>query len=160
MDNNLTTGSRAPDFCLPDQQGRDVCLADFKGKWVVLYFYPKDNTPGCTIEAVDFTCIHREFEQMGTVILGVSPDSVKSHQGFIEKQELTITLLSDTERQVLESYGAWGLKKMYGKESYGVIRSTFLIGPDARIAFAWPNVKAKGHAEAVKQKLAQLQAGG
>ena len=153
----LQTGDQAPVFCLSDQEGKETCLADYQGRWVVLYFYPKDNTPGCTIEAIDFTAVKKDLEAKNTVILGVSPDSGKSHQNFIAKQGLTITLLSDPDREVLEAYGAWQLKKMYGKESWGVVRSTFLIDPQGKIAFAWPTVKAKGHAEKVVQKIAELQ---
>jgi peroxiredoxin Q/BCP len=153
----LQTGDKAPGFCLPDQEGKETCLADYQGKWVVLYFYPKDNTPGCTIEAVDFTAVKKELEARNTIILGVSPDSAKSHQNFIAKQELTITLLSDPDRKVIEAYGVWQLKKMYGKESWGIVRSTFLIGPQGKIAFSWPRVTAKGHAEQVVQKIAELQ---
>lgn len=156
-ENKLNAGDNAPDFCLSNQEDGDVCLKDFKGKWVVLYFYPKDNTPGCTIEAVDFSGIKGDLEEMNTVVLGVSPDSTKSHRNFISKKELTITLLSDPEHKVIESYGAWQLKKNYGKEYYGVVRSTFLIDPEGKIAHAWHTVKAKGHAEAVKQKLEELK---
>ena len=158
-ENKLNVGDNAPGFCLPDQEDGDVCLKDFKGKWVVLYFYPKDNTPGCTVEAVDFTGIKADLEAMDTVVLGVSPDSTKSHRNFISNQELTITLLSDPGHKVIELYGAWQLKKNYGKEYYGVVRSTFLIDPGGKIAHAWTNVKANGHAEAVKQKLEKLRCG-
>ena len=153
----LQTGEKAPGFCLPDQAGNESCLIDYQGKWVVLYFYPKDNTPGCTIEAIDFTGVKADLEAKNTIILGVSPDSGQSHRNFIAKQGLAITLLSDPDRKVLTAYGAWQLKKMYGKESWGVVRSTFLIDPQGKIAFAWPNVKAKGHAEQVVQKIAELQ---
>jgi peroxiredoxin Q/BCP len=155
--NNWKTGDKAPGFCLPDQDDKETCLADYKGKWVVLYFYPKDNTPGCTIEAIDFTAVKKDLEAKNTVILGVSRDSVKSHQNFIAKQELSITLLSDPDHKVIEAYGAWQLKKMYGKESYGIVRSTFLIDPEGKIAFAWPTVNAKGHVEKVVQKIEELQ---
>jgi peroxiredoxin Q/BCP len=155
--NNLKIGDKAPGFCLPDQDDKETCLSDYKGKWVVLYFYPKDNTPGCTVEAIDFTAVKRDLEAKNVVILGVSRDSVKSHQNFIAKQELTITLLSDPDHKVIEAYGAWQLKKMYGKESYGIVRSTSLIDPEGKIAFAWPTVKAKGHVEKVVQKIEELQ---
>lgn len=138
--NNLKIGDKAPAFCLPDQDGKENCLSDYKGKWVVLYFYPKDNTPGCTVEGIDFTTVKKGLEAKNTVILGVSRDSIKSHQNFIVKQELTITLLSDPDHKVIEAYGAWQLKKMYGKESYGIARSTFLIDPEGKIAFAWPSL--------------------
>lgn len=151
--NNLKTGDKALGFCLPDQDDKENCLADYKGKWVVLYFYPKDNTPGCTIEAIDFTAVKKDLETKNTVILGVSRDSAKSHQNFIAKQQLTITLLSDPDHKVIEAYGAWQLKKMYGKESYGIVRSTYLIDPEGKIAFAWPTVNAKGHVEEVVQKI-------
>ena len=153
----LKIGDQAPEFCLPDQDGRETCLKDFKGKWIVLYFYPKDNTPGCTLEAIDFSAVKKELVAKNTVIWGVSRDSLKSHQGFIAKQELTITLLSDPEHNVIEAYGAWGMKKMYGKESYGIVRSTVLIDPAGKIAFTWPNVNAKGHVQEVVGKINELQ---
>jgi len=153
----LQTGDKAPEFCLPDQEDKNTCLSDYKGQWVVLYFYPRDNTSGCTVEAIDFTTAKKDLEAKNTVILGVSPDSVKSHQNFIAQKELTITLLSDPRHEVMEKYGVWQLKKMYGKESYGVVRSTFIIDPQGNIAFAWVNVKAGGHVEKVVRKLAELQ---
>ena len=149
----------APDFCLPNQDDVEICLHDLRGKWIVLYFYPKDNTPGCTTEACDFTERMPEFEEHDAVILGVSPDTTQKHRNFIEKKGLKITLLSDTEKEVLKKYGAWGPKKMYGKEFEGVIRSTFLIDPEGKIAFMWPKVKVKGHAEEVKEKLKELRKG-
>ncbi|MGQ4915991.1 MAG: thioredoxin-dependent thiol peroxidase [Candidatus Asgardarchaeia archaeon] len=152
----LSVGDIAPDFCLPNQDGKEVCLRDFRGKWIVLYFYPKDNTSGCTREAVDFTEHLDEFEKLNAVVLGVSSDSVKSHQRFIEKQNLKVTLLSDPEHKVIEQYGAWQLKKMYGRKYYGVVRSTFLINPDGHISYIWPKVKIKGHVEEVKKKLIEL----
>jgi thioredoxin-dependent peroxiredoxin len=153
----LEAGVQAPDFCLPDQEGKETCLVDFQGQWVVLYFYPRDNTPGCTIEAIDFTGVKKDLEAKNTVIFGVSPDSSQSHQKFVAKQSLTLTLLSDPDREVIEAYGAWQLKKMYGKESWGVVRSTYLINPQGKIAFVWPHVKAKGHVENVVQKITELQ---
>ncbi|WP_200762716.1 thioredoxin-dependent thiol peroxidase [Nitrosophilus alvini] len=155
----LKIADLAPDFCLPNQDDVEICLHDLKGKWVVLYFYPKDNTPGCTTEACDFTERMPEFEEQDAVILGVSPDTTQKHRNFIEKKGLKITLLSDTEKEVLKKYGAWGLKKMYGKEFEGVIRSTFLIDPEGKIAYIWPKVKVKGHAEEVKEKLKELRKG-
>lgn len=153
----LKTGDNAPVFRLTDQDDQEVGLEDFKGKWVVLYFYPKDNTPGCTVEAVDFTGLKDELEALDTVVLGVSPDSTKSHRNFIAKKELTIRLLSDPDHKVIEQYGAWRLKKNYGREYYGVARSTYLIDPEGNIAHPWANVKAKGHAEAVKTKIEELR---
>ena len=147
----------APDFCAMDREGNEHCLADYKGRWVVLYFYPKDNTPGCTTEAVDFTPLKGEFETMGAAIIGVSPDSERSHQRFADKHDLTITLLSDPEHQILERYGAWKEKKMYGKSFLGVQRSTVLIDPEGNVAHHWPKVKAKDHAAEVKEKLEELK---
>ncbi len=146
---SLAEGSKAPDFTLPDQDGKDVSLKDYSGKWLVLYFYPKDDTPGCTIEAKDFTAIMGKLTKMGAAVAGVSPDSVKSHCKFIEKYGLKIALLSDPEKKVVKKYGAWGVKKMYGKESEGLVRSTFLISPEGKVARAWNRVKAEGHAEEV-----------
>jgi len=153
----LSEGKEAPDFCLPDQDKREVCLSNFRGKWVVLYFYPKDNTSGCTREAQGFTEKLEEFEKLGAVILGISPDSPKSHRNFREKKNLRVTLLSDQEHRVLETYGAWQLKKMYGREYYGVMRSTHLIDPEGRIARIWPKVKVKGHVEEVLNTLKELR---
>ena len=155
--NELEIGDQAPLFCLPNQDGEEACLDKHKGKWVVLYFYPKDNTQGCTLEALDFTMNREAFEKMGAVILGISPDSVKSHRGFCDKHGLSITLLSDPEHGVLERYGVWGLKKMYGREFHGVVRSTFLVDPEGKIAQAWRKVKVKGHVDAVKTKLSELK---
>ncbi|HLO88454.1 MAG TPA: thioredoxin-dependent thiol peroxidase [Nostocaceae cyanobacterium] len=146
----------APDFSTPNQNGDLVTLSDFSGKWLVLYFYPKDDTPGCTTEAKDFSELSAEFAQLGAKIVGVSPDSGKAHCKFIDKHNLSITLLSDPEHQLIEAYGAWRLKKFMGKEYMGVARSTFLISPHQTIAYAWPNVKAKGHAEQVLNKLREL----
>ena len=150
------TGQLAPNFSIPDQDNHTVSLGDFPGQWVILYFYPKDDTPGCTTEAKDFTELFPEFSQLGSKILGVSQDSTKAHCKFIDKHNLAITLLSDPEHQAIEAYGAWRLKKFMGKEYMGVARSTFLISPDGIIAYTWPNVKTKGHAQAVLTKLQEL----
>ncbi len=150
-------GEKAPEFCLPNQDSVEICLRDLKGKWVVLYFYPKDLTPGCTTEACEFTKALPEFEGLDATILGVSPDSPQKHRKFIEKKDLKITLLSDEEREVLKAYGAWGPKKLYGKEYEGVIRSTFIIDPEGKIAAVWPKVRVKGHVESVKERLKELQ---
>ncbi len=149
-------GKKAPEFCLPDQQGKEHCLSDYKGKWVVLYFYPRDNTPGCTTEALEFTALLEEFEKLNAVVIGISKDSVDSHKRFVEKHGLKVILLSDPEKKVIENYGVWQLKKRYGKESYGVVRSTFLIDPEGNIAKVWRNVRAKGHAQKVLETLKQL----
>ncbi len=153
----VEVGQPAPEFCLPDQNEQNVCLNQFRGKWVVLYFYPKDNTTGCTAEAIDFTALLDAFRAASAEVLGVSPDSPKSHVNFIAKKGLKLRLLSDTEREVLKAYGVWQLKKMYGREYYGVVRSTFLIDPSGKIAYVWPKVKVKGHAEEVLQTLQSLQ---
>ncbi len=157
INTKLEVGQLAPEFCLPDQNENKVCLNQFQGQWVVLYFYPKDNTTGCTTEALDFTSLVEDFHAANSEVLGVSPDSPKSHVNFITKKELKLRLLSDTEHTVLEKYGAWQLKKMYGREYFGVVRSTFLIGPDGKIAHIWPKVKVKGHAEEVLRTLKALQ---
>jgi len=153
----LEVGSVAPEFCIPNQDGIEICSRDLKSKWIVLYFYPKDSTPGCTTEACDFTEALPDFEDLDAIILGVSPDSIKRHQNFIAKKDLKITLLADEEKEVLQAYEAWGLKKMYGKEYMGVIRSTYIIDPDGKIAANWTKVKVKGHVQEVKTKLEELQ---
>ena len=153
----LKIGDKAPDFCLPDAEKGQVCLKDHRGKWVVLYFYPKDNTKGCTMEALEFTAAEDDFNARGAVVIGVSPDSPESHTKFIEKHDLGITLLSDTEKEILTGYGVWQKKKMYGREYMGVVRSTFLIDPEAKISYIWPKVKVAGHADAVMEKLVELQ---
>ena len=163
----LEIGHDAPQFCLPNQDDVNMCLKAFKGKWIVLYFYPKDNTPGCTNEACDFTETMPLFEDMDAVILGISPDSTKSHRSFIEKKNLEITLLSDTEKTAHKAYGAWGMKKNYGKEYEGVIRSTYIISPEQKMAASWTNVKVRvkrkdgevRHADVVREKLGELQQG-
>jgi len=153
----LEPGDFAPDFCLPNNLKGQTCLKDLKGKWVVLYFYPKDNTPGCTMEAIYFSKALEEFKALGTEILGVSADSVESHCKFAEKHELAITLLSDQDKKVLEAYGAWKEKKIFGKTGLGIVRSTFIIDPQGKIAHIWPKVKVKGHGDDVKATLIRLQ---
>ncbi len=155
----VEAGQKAPEFCLPNSDEVEICLRDLKGKWVVLYFYPKDLTPGCTTEACEFSEALPDFEGMDAVILGVSPDPAQKHRKFIEKKDLKITLLSDEDKEVLKAYGAWGPKKLYGREYEGVIRSTFIIDPDGNVAAVWPKVRVKGHVEAVKQKLEELKSG-
>jgi peroxiredoxin Q/BCP len=154
---DLKIGDLAPDFCLPDKDNKEACLHDFKGTWLILYFYPRDNTSGCTREAVDFTDALDEFEKLNAVVLGVSADSVESHAKFAAKYKLKVTLLSDGDHEVLEQYGVWQLKRLYGREFRGVVRSTFLISPEGKIAYVWPRVKVKGHVEAVKRRLMELQ---
>lgn len=145
----LQKGDKAPNFKLPDAQGKMVSLSDMKGKQVVLYFYPKDDTSGCTIEAKDFSCLVGEFEKLGTVVIGMSPDSPKSHGKFAAKYELKLGLVADEDKTTLQAYGVWAEKSMYGRRYMGVERSTFLIGGDGTINQVWRNVKVPGHAEAV-----------
>ncbi|MDF5730231.1 MAG: thioredoxin-dependent thiol peroxidase [Rhizonema sp. PD38] len=147
---------QAPLFSASDQDGNQVNLTDFLGQWVILYFYPKDDTPGCTVEAKDFTDLSLDFSKLKAKILGVSPDSLKSHCKFINKHNLSITLLSDPEHQIAEAYGAWRLKKFMGREYMGVERSTFLIAPNQTVAHTWLKVKAKSHAIAVLTQLQEL----
>ena len=151
-------GEIAPDFCLPDKDRNTICLKDLRSKWVVLYFYPKDNTSGCTLEAIDFTRDLDDFKSMNTEVLGVSPDSPESHCRFYDKNNLRVVLLSDMEKEVLKQYGAWGTKKMYGREYEGVIRTTFLIDPEGKIAEVWNKVKVNGHVKNVRDTLESLQA--
>ncbi len=153
----LENGIEAPNFSLPNSENIEISLNSFRGVWIVLYFYPKDNTPGCTTEACDFTNEFEEFQNLDSVVIGISPDSPEKHQKFIEKHSLKITLLSDEEKKVLKEYQAWGLKKNFGKEYEGVIRSTYIISPDGKICHSWKNVRVKGHVEIVKKRLVKLQ---
>jgi peroxiredoxin Q/BCP len=150
-----TRGDDAPDFALPDEDGTTHRLADRRGKWTVVYFYPADNTPGCTTEACQFRDLHDEIGGLDAVIWGVSPDGSGSHAAFRATFGLPFTLLSDEDHRVAERYGAWGEKHNYGRTYMGIIRSSWLVGPDGRIAAAWPKVKADGHAAEV---LAALRA--
>ncbi len=153
----IETGSFAPSFQLPDQNGKTVSLQDLAGRWVVLYFYPKDDTPGCTVQACEFTAALPALGDLDAVVFGCSADGATEHQQFIAKYSLGIGLLTDADRAVMNAYGAWGKKMFNGKEVEGVIRSTVVIAPDGRIAHHWPKVTAEGHAEAVRAKLAELQ---
>lgn len=155
----IQTGQSAPPFTLLDHTGSPLSLADLRGQWVVLYFYPRDDTPGCTVEACDFTNGLGGFQLMNATVLGCSPDSPESHQRFIDKYRLGVQLLSDPDKAVMREYGAYGKKMNYGQEVEGVIRSTVVIAPDGTIAHHWPQVKAEGHADAVRAALAELQAG-
>lgn len=146
---HLEVGDAAPQFTLPDEDGNPVSLADFKGKRVVIYFYPADDTPGCTKEACQFNDLLPDFSGVGVDVLGISKDGASSHQRFRAKYGLNFHLLSDPERSVMQSYGAFGEKVSYGKTTMGVIRSTFLVGADGKIEQAWYNVKADGHAPKV-----------
>jgi thioredoxin-dependent peroxiredoxin len=142
----ISIGMRAPPFCLPDSEEKEVCLESFRGKNVVLYFYPKDNTPGCTAEAEGFSRLKKEFEGADTEVIGVSKDSPDSHRRFIEGKNLTITLLSDADAAVQKMYGVWKPLKFMGKEFLGTKRTTFLIGSDGRVRNIWDKVDVSGHA--------------
>ncbi|MBV5322087.1 MAG: peroxiredoxin, partial [Sulfuricurvum sp.] len=133
----LEVGSVSPDFCLSNQDDVEICSRDLRGKWIVLYFYPKDSTPGCTTEACEFSTAMDEYDDMGAIILGVSADSTKSHRNFIEKKSLEITLLSDPTTQMMQDYGVWAMKKNYGKEYMGIVRSTYIIDPKGIVKAAW-----------------------
>ena len=146
MGKELSVGAKAPPFTLPRDGGATVSLGDFKGRKLVLYFYPKADTPGCTRESIDFSRLQAEFRKAGTDILGVSADPVKAQDAFKKKHDLTVGLVSDETHRMLEAYGVWGEKSMYGRSFLGITRTTFLIGPEGRIARIWPKVKVDGHA--------------
>ena len=145
----LSVGDVAPSFTVATNGGGNISLADFKGKPVILYFYPKDSTPGCTKEACAFRDHFAEFKKKGAVVLGVSPDPVKSHDKFVEKFQLPFTLLADVDKQIVQAYGVWGEKTFMGRKYQGVFRVTFLIGPDGKIKKIWPDVKPEAHAAEV-----------
>lgn len=149
MDTAPVVGAKAPAFTLPRDGGGTVSLSDFKGRKLVIYFYPRADTPGCTRESIDFSRLRPQFSKAGTDILGVSADPVKAQDAFKRKHKLTVGLLSDERHAMLEAYGAWGKKTLYGRTFQGVIRSTVLIGPDGRVARVWPKVKVDGHAAEV-----------
>ncbi len=155
----LQEGMMAPDFTLNADGGREVTLSNYRGQRVVLYFYPKDNTSGCTTEACNFRDDYSQIIAAGAVVLGVSPDSVKSHDGFKLKYELPFALLSDPEHQVAEMYGAWGEKTMYGRTYMGILRSTFIIDEEGKIVTVFPKVKPKNHSEEVLAALAEMGKG-
>ncbi len=146
-------GKPAPAFCLPDAEDRTVCLEQFRGKWVVLYFYPKDNTPGCTIEAMQFTAALEQFAGLGAQVIGVSGDSPQSHKNFAASHSLTILLLSDEPHSVLKAYDSWKPKTMFGREFLGTMRDTFLLDPAGTVVAVWRRVSPKGHADEVKAVL-------
>ncbi len=154
----IQVGKAAPKFTLADQNGNRTSLTDLTGQWVVVYFYPKDDTPGCTKEACQFSAALKAFDRLSAVVLGVSPDDGESHRKFISKFKLRITLLCDPDRKVMEKYGAWGTKILYGIKTVGVIRSTVVIDPQGKVAHHWKSVRADGHAEHVRRKLEELQA--
>ena len=145
----LQTGDAAPAFRLPRDGGGELTLQSFAGKTLVLYFYPKDDTSGCTREAIDFNALRPAFAEAGAEVVGISPDSTRSHDAFKAKHGLEFPLAADEDKEACQSYGVWTEKSMYGRKYMGVERTTFLIGPDGRIAEVWPKVSVKGHAEAV-----------
>lgn len=165
----LEIGQEAPQFCALNQDDIEICSRDLRGKWIVLYFYPKDLTPGCTNEACDFTAAQEQFDDMDAIILGVSPDNTAKHRKFIEKHNLGITLLADEDKKMCEDYGVWQLKKFMGRENMGVVRTTFIIDPEGKIAQIWEKVNVrrkktiKGekvevlHSDVVREKLQELQ---
>ena len=153
----LEAGDKAPKFAIPNQDGNVIKLDDLLDNWSVIYFYPRDDTPGCTVEAKEFTDLSAEFKKNGATIYGVSPDTEAKHCKFIEKHGLKVELLADTENTMLDAYGVWQEKQMYGKTYMGVVRTTYLVDTDGNIAEAWTKVKAKGHAEAVLKRLVELK---
>ena len=153
----IEDGTTAPDFALPDADGKTVKLSALRGRPVVVYFYPKDDTSGCTAEAKDFTCLLGAFKDAGTEIVGISPDSAESHRKFQEKHALALRLLSDETRAAAEAYGVWVEKSMYGRKYMGVERSTFLIDRSGKVARSWRNVRVPGHAEEVLEAAQSLK---
>ena len=149
----LEAGNEAPDFTLASDEGGEVTLSDLRGKKVVLYFYPKDDTPGCTVQACDFRDATPAFDKLDAIVLGVSPDSIDSHAKFRKKHGLTFPLLADVDHEVSEAYGVWKEKSMYGRKFMGIERSTFLIDERGTVAQAWRKVKPKGHAEMLEEVL-------
>jgi thioredoxin-dependent peroxiredoxin len=145
----LDVGDKAPNFKLLGDDGSTVSLGDFKGRKLVIYFYPRADTPGCTRESIDFSKLRAGFTKAGTEVIGVSADPVKAQEAFKKKHKLSVGLLSDETHAMLDAYGAWGKKSMYGKTFMGIIRMTYLIGPDGRVAQVWPKVKVDGHAAEV-----------
>ncbi|GLX70180.1 thioredoxin-dependent thiol peroxidase [Paenibacillus glycanilyticus] len=152
----MEVGKKAPDFKLPASSGETVKLSDYRGKKVVLYFYPKDNTPTCTQQACDFRDAYPAMVDSNTVVLGISPDPVLAHEKFIGKQNLPFLLLSDEKHKVCEKYGVWQLKKLYGREYMGVVRSTFLIDEKGKLVREWRGIKIKGHVQQVAEEAAKL----
>jgi len=149
--------NQAPDFQLPDSNGKKRTLKEFRGKYIVLYFYPKDDTPGCTLEGRDFTARIKEFESLNTVVIGISTDSPESHCNFSEKYKLGIILLSDQTKEVVKKYGVWEKQLLFLKLFYGVSRTTFLINPQGVIIHTWKKVTVNGHVEEVLEKIKELR---
>jgi peroxiredoxin Q/BCP len=153
---SLSAGQPAPSFTLPSSDGGTFALDDLHGTTVVVYFYPRDNTPGCTIEAQDFRDAVPALKKLGAIVVGISKDSIASHCKFRDKFHLSFPLLSDPDGRVLEAYGAWGQKMMYGKPMTGIIRSTVIVGPDGKVLRHWPKVSVKGHAAEIVNAVAEL----
>jgi peroxiredoxin Q/BCP len=149
MNSPIEINDKAPDFTLPDENGKEIALKDLRGKVVVLYFYPRADTPGCTIEACEFRDTYKKIQKTGAVLLGVSPDTSKAQKKFQEKFSLPFPLLADAEKKVAIAFGVLQEKNMYGKKVMGVVRTTYIIGPDGKIQHIFPKVKAEGHAEEV-----------
>jgi len=158
MGTELDIGTKAPAFTLTNDSGKKVSLRDFKGRNLVIYFYPRADTPGCTRESIDFSRLRSQFDKIDTDIIGVSADPVKAQDAFKKKHNLNLGLLSDESHEILESYGVWDKKIMYGKEFMGIVRTTFLIGAEGRIAKIWRKVKVDGHADAVLEAARALLA--
>ena len=156
MTDAITVGAEAPEFCLPSSNGKDVSLTSCRGKAVILYFYPKDDTPGCTKESIAFSELSRKFDKKNALVLGISKDSLASHMKFIAKHSLKVDLLSDSDGAVCESYGVWVEKNMYGRKYMGIERSTFLIDQKGRLKEIWRKVKVPGHAEKVLEALSAI----
>lgn len=152
----INVGDKIPEFSLNNEEGNEINSNDFLGKWVVLYFYPRDNTPGCTKEAVDFTKYIDEFKNLNCEVVGISPDNEKKHHNFKQKNDLQVILLADPEHQVLEQFGVWQLKKSYGRENWGVVRTTLLVDPKGIIKKIWENVRVKDHVSTVLKSLKEL----
>ena len=147
--NNLKIGDKVPSFSLPSSTGKDINIADLKGKNIVIYFYPKDDTSGCTIEAKDFSCAIDQFSKLNTIILGISRDSLTKHNKFIKKHDLKHILLADETTEVCEKFSCWVEKSMYGRKYMGIARKTFLVNQDGIVVQIWPNVKITGHVDEV-----------
>jgi len=154
---SIEVGQPAPNFAVPNQNEKVVSLGDLRGKWVVLYFYPKDDTPGCTVEACEFTSGLEQFSNLEATVLGVSADNTQSHRDFIAKFDLKIDLLSDESTQMLDAYGVWGEQEWQDKKFMGISRETVLIDPKGNVAHHWPQVTAQGHADEVRAKLSELR---
>jgi peroxiredoxin Q/BCP len=152
-DMKLKIGDKAPALGVKDQDDNLVNISDYAGKWLVVYFYPKDDTSGCTMEARDFSENLSKFRELNAEVIGISPDSVESHRKFCKKHNLELRLLADTEHKTLESWDVWHEKSMYGRSYWGIVRTTYLISPEGKIAFVWPSVKVKGHIEEVLAKI-------